>query len=146
MFSHQDTASCTPYDRGPLQLSVSTVLQSCVASDLGRCELHAVSEPHTSDRRYVWLNLDMDLLDKEITYLAYLVTMAASIKPLNFSREVAGEWWYDFENDTLSAVVIVEEIPYMWFASTGSGIGETRSPPFTSRVRTKISSLLTQMH
>jgi hypothetical protein len=35
--------------------------------------------------------------------------MAASIARLDFIREVADEWWYDFKKDTLSVVVTVEE-------------------------------------
>jgi hypothetical protein len=69
-----------------------------------------VDEPHTSDRRYVWLNLEIDLLDIGTTYLMYFVPIASSINRLKFSREAADEWWYNHEKDTLSIFANVEEI------------------------------------
>jgi hypothetical protein len=70
-----------------------------------------VDEQHGTDRRYVWLNLNIDLINIGKTGLAYFVPMANCIKRLKFSREVTDEYWCDYEGrQQLPKFTNVEEI------------------------------------
>ena len=69
-----------------------------------------VDEQHGTDRRYVWLNLDIDLINIGTSYLAYYIPIASSIKRLKFSRECSDEWWFEHEKDLLPRFINVKEI------------------------------------
>jgi hypothetical protein len=67
--------------------------------------------------RYVWLNLEIDMIDigryvdKEGgTRLESLELHAAGIKRFKFERENTCEWWYHFESNCLRSFVNVKEI------------------------------------
>lgn len=66
-------------------------------------------EQHT-DRRYVWLNLDIDLLNIGTSYLVHFETIAPAIKLLNFSRENTDEWWFEYEKDLLPIFAGIQEL------------------------------------
>jgi hypothetical protein len=58
--------------------------------------LHADAQP--ADRRYVWLNLDIDLLNIGTSYLLYFEPIAPAIKCLKLSREnTLDNLWYNVE-------------------------------------------------
>lgn len=61
-----------------------------------------------NDRRYIWLNLDIDLIHIGRWDLAYFLPIAASIKRLKLSRKIPDE--FDHEMDLLSSFINVEEV------------------------------------
>ncbi|KAF1923282.1 uncharacterized protein M421DRAFT_425941 [Didymella exigua CBS 183.55] len=62
----------------------------------------------SNDRRYVWLNLDIDLLNIGTWSLVYFLPIASLIKRLKLSRETPEEW--DHEMDLLSNFINAEEV------------------------------------
>ncbi|KAF1937319.1 hypothetical protein EJ02DRAFT_515300 [Clathrospora elynae] len=69
-----------------------------------------VDEQHPTDRRYVWLNLDIDLINIGTSHLNYFIPIAPSIKRLKFSRAYTDEWWCYYEKDLLPRFINAEEI------------------------------------
>ncbi|KAF1845492.1 uncharacterized protein K460DRAFT_366366 [Cucurbitaria berberidis CBS 394.84] len=69
-----------------------------------------VDDQHVMDRRYVWLNLDIDLINIGTSYLAYFIPIASSFKRLKFSRAITNEWWCEYEKDLLPRFINAEEI------------------------------------
>jgi hypothetical protein len=62
--------------------------------------LHADAQP--ADRRYVWLNLDIDLVNIGTSYLNHFEPIAPAIKRLKLSREnTLGNFWYKVEGQYL---------------------------------------------
>jgi hypothetical protein len=69
-----------------------------------------VKEQYGKDRRWVWLNLDIDLLDIGTAAMAFFGPIAARVKRLKFSREATDEWWYRGQGKEMSIFVNVQEI------------------------------------
>ncbi|KAI5924918.1 hypothetical protein F4810DRAFT_102533 [Camillea tinctor] len=62
------------------------------------------------DSRYVWLNLDIDMVSIGNTMFHVFEHVAKSIKRLRFEREYQKTWFYHFEKERLRSWVNVEEI------------------------------------
>lgn len=63
-----------------------------------------------AEQRYVWLNLDIDLINIGTSFLAYFHPIAPEIKRLKLSRENSDEYWSVYEKDFLSMFINVEKI------------------------------------
>jgi hypothetical protein len=69
------------------------------------------SPPEDSERRYFWLNLDIDMVDIGETYLDVFKPVAHMIKRLRFTRDNCDdEFWYRTESDELKTFSNVTEI------------------------------------
>ncbi|KAF2027755.1 hypothetical protein EK21DRAFT_71285 [Setomelanomma holmii] len=64
-----------------------------------------VDEQHGTDRRYVWLNLNIDLIDIGKSHLVYFLPIASSIQGLRLN---SGNFYY--EKDLLRFFLNVEKI------------------------------------
>jgi hypothetical protein len=62
------------------------------------------------DRRYVWLNLDIDVINIRTSYLEHFEPIAPAIKRLKLSRENTDDWWFKFEKELLPMFVNVEKL------------------------------------
>lgn len=69
-----------------------------------------VDNSHGAGQRYVWLNLDIDLLDIREFYLVYFKPIAATIKRLNLSRASWDEWWCRHDKNEIQNFINVKEI------------------------------------
>ncbi|KAH9871194.1 hypothetical protein J1614_006770 [Plenodomus biglobosus] len=69
-----------------------------------------VDEQHPMDRRYAWLNLDIDMVNIGTLFLNHFLPIASSIKRLKLGRRYGDEWWSVFEKDLLRSFVNVEEV------------------------------------
>lgn len=67
-------------------------------------------ERHGIERPYVWLNMDIDMIDIGTSYMAYFTPIIPAIKRLKFSRANGDDWWNEYEQDLLPTFVNVEEI------------------------------------
>jgi len=92
--------------------TVPATIHACQeARNHGLYQRVSMDEQHGTDRHYVWLNPDIDLINIGMTDLAYFVPIASSIKRLKFSRQVADEYWYDYESrQQLPKFIHVEEL------------------------------------
>ncbi|KAH7397468.1 hypothetical protein BKA66DRAFT_408755 [Pyrenochaeta sp. MPI-SDFR-AT-0127] len=70
--------------------------------------LHA--DAQHADHRYVWLNLDIDVINIGTSYLAHFEPVAPAIKRLKLSRENTDERWSEYEKDLLLIFVNVKKI------------------------------------
>ncbi|CAN9345915.1 unnamed protein product [Alternaria alternata] len=62
------------------------------------------------ERRYVWLNFDIDMVDIGNSYLSAFKPIASKIKRLKFERENSNEAWFNTEKRELKDFKNVEEI------------------------------------
>ena len=62
------------------------------------------------ERRYVWLNLDIDMVDIGPSYFSDFKSIASNIKRLKFERENSDDHWYNTEKRRLIDFENVEEI------------------------------------
>jgi hypothetical protein len=62
------------------------------------------------ERRYVWLNLDIDMVDIGTSEFRYFKSIASTIKRLKFERENSNEAFYNTEKRELVDFTNVEEI------------------------------------
>jgi hypothetical protein len=69
----------------------------------------SLDNQHGTDRRYVWLNPDIDLVNIGEMYLAYLEPIAHLFKRLKLERELSDYWW-ESENELLGNFINVEEM------------------------------------
>jgi hypothetical protein len=69
-----------------------------------------VDTRHGIERRYVWLNWDIDILDIGTSYFSYFKSIASSIKRLKFERENGDEYFYHKESMYLQKFANAEEI------------------------------------
>jgi hypothetical protein len=69
-----------------------------------------VDEQSNTDRRYVWVNLNIDLVNIGMSYMAYFTPIAPTIKRLKFSRANTDEYWSGYEKYWLPSFRSVEEI------------------------------------
>jgi hypothetical protein len=74
-----------------------------------------IDEQPNTDRRYVWVNLDIDLINIGTSDLVYFIPIASTIKRLKLSRDNTDEYgfeecWYEYEEDWLASFTSVEEI------------------------------------
>jgi hypothetical protein len=107
-WGHTLTLSSTP---------VPAILQSCRESrNLG---LHKrvfmpneqdEDAPHDTDQRYVWLDLDIDMVDIGASDFRWYKSIALAIKRLKFERENGNESFYNTESNELGMFINVEEI------------------------------------
>ncbi len=65
---------------------------------------------HGTDWRYVWLSLDIDLVNIGTWEMAYFRPIAASFKQFKFSRAASDEWWSMSESGQISHFVTAEKI------------------------------------
>src|SRR5690242_8350992 len=91
--------------------TVPAILQACrEARNHGlyhQVYLEGEDQPF-NDRRYVWLNLNIDMINIEKWDLVYFLPIASSIKRLKLSRKTPEEW--DHELDLLSNFTNAEEV------------------------------------
>lgn len=66
--------------------------------------------PLDTKERYVWLNLDIDMVDIGASEFRWYKWIASAIKRLKFSRENSDEVFYRTESSELEQFVNVEEI------------------------------------
>ncbi|KAJ6193911.1 hypothetical protein J3E72DRAFT_406142 [Bipolaris maydis] len=111
---------------------VPATLQSCrEARNLGLYERVFMPNnpreagPHDAEQRYVWLNLNIDMVDIGTTYFSLYKHIAPAIKRLKFSRENGNDFFYHTENKELEQFVNVQEIHidcadgfWMWYGAT----------------------------
>ncbi|KFY62295.1 hypothetical protein V496_04649 [Pseudogymnoascus sp. VKM F-4515 (FW-2607)] len=84
-------------------------LQACrEARNMGLCK-RAFSEIGTADR-YVWLNLDIDMVSIGTVPFLVLERVAPMIKRLKFERKNQDEYWWYFESGGIEDFVNAEEI------------------------------------
>jgi hypothetical protein len=69
-----------------------------------------VDEQDSTDRHYIWINMDIDVMDIGDTHMAYFKPIAHLIKRLKFNRMIINENWYDTESALLQIFTNVEEI------------------------------------
>jgi hypothetical protein len=62
------------------------------------------------ERRYVWLNLDIDMVDIGISEFCDFESIASTIKRLKYERENSDEYFYNTEKRKLVDFTNVEEI------------------------------------
>ncbi|XDG05348.1 hypothetical protein ABKA04_004963 [Annulohypoxylon sp. FPYF3050] len=97
---------------------VPAILQTCQeARNLGLykqafSELTAtkINAAAGEESRYVWLNLDIDMVSIGKTTFGAFESVALSIKRLRFERENSDDWFYHFEVKQLQKWVNTEEI------------------------------------
>ncbi|KAI1656645.1 hypothetical protein F4813DRAFT_119553 [Daldinia decipiens] len=97
---------------------VPAMLQTCQeARNLGLYKQAFFEVPATKakaaageESRYVWLNLDIDMVSIGKTWFRNFAPVALSIKRLRFERENSDEWFYHFESKELRDWVNTEEI------------------------------------
>ena len=69
-----------------------------------------VDTQHGVDRRYVWLNRDIDLISIGTSHLAYFVPIASSLKQLKLSREYTKGWDSNYKKVLLPSFLNVKKI------------------------------------
>jgi hypothetical protein len=70
-----------------------------------------VDNSHGAGRRYVWLNLDIDVVDIREFYMVYFKPIAATIKRLKLSRDGWDAWWWcRYEKNEIQNFINVKEI------------------------------------
>ncbi|KAF2819905.1 hypothetical protein CC86DRAFT_459947 [Ophiobolus disseminans] len=62
------------------------------------------------DHRYVWLNLEIDLINIGTSFLNYFIPIASFLKRLKLRRANTDEWWSEYEKDLLPSFKNVENI------------------------------------
>lgn len=68
------------------------------------------SLPADYERRYFWLNLDIDMVDIGETYISIFEPVAHTITRLRFTRDHSDEFWYHTEVSQLRVFSNVSEI------------------------------------
>ena len=76
---------------------------------IDKIDVAGIYEP-SIERRYVWLNLDIDMVDIGTSYLSYFKPIASNIKRLKFERENSDEAWFNTEKRELKDFENVEEV------------------------------------
>ncbi|KFY46784.1 hypothetical protein V495_02259 [Pseudogymnoascus sp. VKM F-4514 (FW-929)] len=100
--------------KGPDQRLVSTTpvpgpLHVCrEARNMGLYK-QAFSEVGTA-RRYVWVNLDIDIISAGPWQLSYFKVIAPLVKRLQFRRKNSNFYWFNFESRQHWGFVNVEEV------------------------------------
>lgn len=79
----------------------------------------------TGRSRYVWLNLDIDMVSIGTVSFAAFAPVSASIKRLRFERENSEECWYHWESKELRDWTNTEEIHVVCGDGMGSWHGAT---------------------
>lgn len=90
---------------------VPAILHACREARNHGLYKKAFSEVDTSqEQRYVWLNLDIDLVDIGTSHFTYLKSVAPFIKWLKFERENTDEYFFHTESRQLKWFANVKEI------------------------------------
>ncbi|KAH8706098.1 hypothetical protein GQ44DRAFT_831260 [Phaeosphaeriaceae sp. PMI808] len=69
-----------------------------------------MDEQRGTDHRYIWLNLDIDLINIGTLDMGYFIPIASDIKRLKLNRAVTDEWWFEYEKNLLPSFINVREI------------------------------------
>ncbi|RYP50302.1 hypothetical protein DL768_004155 [Monosporascus sp. mg162] len=92
---------------------VPATLQACQEARNQGLYQQAFSEIAGSDdvgRRYIWLNLEIDMISIGTTAFSHFTPVAPIIKRLKFEREISNEYYYHWESEALLDFVNVKEI------------------------------------
>ncbi|XP_014561983.1 hypothetical protein COCVIDRAFT_85490 [Bipolaris victoriae FI3] len=103
------------YGRLVSSTPIPAILQSCrEARNLGLYKKvffeGEEAESSKTEQRYVWMDLDIDIMDIGTSDFRWYKSIASAIKRLKFSRENGNEAFYHTESNELSMFVNVEEI------------------------------------
>ncbi|CAN9298256.1 unnamed protein product [Alternaria alternata] len=104
---HRSNSEPTAIDTRPFDPPKERRLSGVCLID--KLDVTGIYEP-SIERRYVWLNFDIDMVDIGTSWLAYFQPIASNIKRLKFERENTDEYWYHSEKKKLKDFKNVEEI------------------------------------
>jgi hypothetical protein len=104
---HRRNSEPTMVDRRPFDLPEEHRPQGLYLID--KLDVTGIYGP-SIERRYVWLNFDIDMADIGNSYLSAFKPIASKIKRLKFERENSNEAWFNTEKRELKDFKNVEEI------------------------------------